>query len=189
MGWNVIRWLLCRYVRRTSHRHLFNRTLQHTSAESMRGLPKDIDCFLETPQSETMEMRSTAKLPNLPNVGSRMMVELAIHTLAADAALRSHGVGTNNAHLVMADIGWDIYRRMLGLSSLPVRIISRDPALRQSWCRYDSPGADIIAADGQRGHYRRPRTLSAGDPVFDMCWKARGSGQMLQSQEEEEKQC
>lgn len=251
MGWNVICGLLWRYVKRTSHRLLINRTLQHTSGESMRWLPKDIDRFLETLQSEPMEVRSTAKLPNLANVGSRLMVELAIHTLATDAALRSHGVGTNSAHLVMADIGWDIYRRMLGRSSLPARIVSRNPALRlrwtirgllifpfrpvgapgyetrvfrdgndlhthftycppqtfaraiaarrvdpelleafrQSWCRYDSPGADIIAADGKRGHYRRPRTFSAGDPACDMCWKARGSGQMLKFQEEEDKQC
>ncbi len=251
MGWRAIRWLLWRYVRRISHRHLINRTLQHTSGESMRWLPKDIDRFLETLQSETIEMRVTAKLPHLPNACSRLMVELAIYTLAADAALRSHGVETNSAHLVMADIGWDIYRRMLGLSSLPARIVSRDPARRlrwairgllvfpfrpvgapgyetsvfrdggdlhthfthcppqtfaraiaarradpelleaftKSWCHYGSPGADIIAAVGKRRHYQRLQTLSAGDPVCDMCWKARGSGQMLQSQEEEEKQC
>ncbi len=49
-------------------------------------------------------------------------------------------------------------------------------AFRQSWCLYDWPGADLIAGDGQRGHYRRARTLSHGDPVCDMCWSARASG-------------
>lgn len=49
-------------------------------------------------------------------------------------------------------------------------------AFRQSWCLYDWPGADLIASDGQRGHYRRARTLSHGDPVCDMCWSARASG-------------
>jgi hypothetical protein len=48
-------------------------------------------------------------------------------------------------------------------------------SFRQSWCLYDWPGADLIAADGQRGHYRRPHTLSHGDPVCDMCWAARAS--------------
>lgn len=43
-------------------------------------------------------------------------------------------------------------------------------AFRQSWCRYDWPGADLIAADGRSGHYRRTRTLSHGDAVCDMCW-------------------
>jgi hypothetical protein len=47
-------------------------------------------------------------------------------------------------------------------------------AFRQSWCKYDWPGADLIADDGQRGHYVRHQTLSAGDPRCDMCWAARG---------------
>jgi len=41
---------------------------------------------------------------------------------------------------------------------------------RASWCQYDWPGADLIAGDGCGGHYTRPRTLSAGDTVCDMCW-------------------
>ncbi|KNG94571.1 hypothetical protein [Pseudaestuariivita atlantica] len=48
-------------------------------------------------------------------------------------------------------------------------------AFRQSWCRYDWPGADLIANDGRRGHYTRPHTLSHGDSVCDMCWLGRRS--------------
>jgi len=44
---------------------------------------------------------------------------------------------------------------------------------RRSWCTYDWPGADLIAGDGHRSHYRRRQTLSHGDPVCDMCWAAR----------------
>jgi hypothetical protein len=44
-------------------------------------------------------------------------------------------------------------------------------AFYESWCRYDWPGADAIAADGQRGHYQRTTTLSRGDSICDMCWK------------------
>lgn len=47
-------------------------------------------------------------------------------------------------------------------------------AFRQSWCKYDWPGADLIAEDGKRGHYVRNQTLSAGDPRCDMCWAGRG---------------
>lgn len=49
-------------------------------------------------------------------------------------------------------------------------------AFRESWCLYDWPGADVIAGDGIRGHYRRTQTLSSGDPVCDMCWAGRGTG-------------
>lgn len=50
-------------------------------------------------------------------------------------------------------------------------------AFRRSWCGYDWPGADVLARDGRRGHYERTRTLSAGDPVCDMCWRGRGRAQ------------
>jgi len=53
-----------------------------------------------------------------------------------------------------------------------------DPAILEaffdSWCRYDWPGADLIAGDGERGHYARAHTLSRGDSVCDMCWKKVG---------------
>jgi hypothetical protein len=48
-------------------------------------------------------------------------------------------------------------------------------AFRESWCLYDWPGADVVAGDGKRGHYRRSRTLSYGDTVCDMCWLAAAS--------------
>ena len=44
-------------------------------------------------------------------------------------------------------------------------------AFYRSWCLYDWPGADIIAGDGKRGHYRRKKTMSRGDGVCDMCWR------------------
>jgi len=44
-------------------------------------------------------------------------------------------------------------------------------AFSRSWCLYDWPGADLIAGDGEHGHYARAHTLSRGDAVCDMCWK------------------
>ncbi len=46
-------------------------------------------------------------------------------------------------------------------------------AFYKSWCLYDWPGADVIAGDGQHGHYTRKLTLSRGDAVCDMCWRHR----------------
>ncbi|MDK9556872.1 hypothetical protein QQF73_04485 [Marinobacter sp. M216] len=43
-------------------------------------------------------------------------------------------------------------------------------AFFKSWCLYDWPGADVIANDGQHGHYTRLHTLSRGGSVCDMCW-------------------
>ncbi len=44
-------------------------------------------------------------------------------------------------------------------------------AFYRSWCLYDWPGADVIADDGEHGHYSREHTMSRGDAVCDMCWK------------------
>jgi hypothetical protein len=49
-------------------------------------------------------------------------------------------------------------------------------AFARSWCLYDWPAADLLAGDGQQGHYERPHTLSRGDPVCDMCWRGRHEG-------------
>ena len=161
------------------------------------------------------------------------MVELAVYTSAGYRCLLDQGLAPNEARQIVADAGWLVYMRMLGLASLPYRLTSRDPgtrlrrtirsllrfpfnapgapgyavqarvengdilthftncpphsfvralvaeddrgdllAFRESWCRYDWPGADLIASDGQRGHYARPHTLSHGDGVCDMCWRA-----------------
>lgn len=58
-------------------------------------------------------------------------------------------------------------------------------AFQESWCRYDWPGADLIAGDGARGHYLRRRTLSHGDDVCDMCWAAKAKQQTAQSTRDE----
>ena len=246
LGWRAVRRLMWRDIRRTCHRQLANRTLRLADGDTLRWLPENIERFLATLDQTTDEMRVIAELPTLPDPGSRLMVELAIYTIAADAALRRLRVETDCAHSIVSDVGWDLYRRMLRLSSLPARIVSRDPghrlrwtirallifpfrpvgapgyetrvfrdgddlhthfihcppqtfarrasarcadpelleAFRQSWCLYDWPGADLIASDGNRGHYRRPHTLSAGDPVCDMCWKARAAQPRLQPQSE-----
>lgn len=47
-----------------------------------------------------------------------------------------------------------------------------------SWCQYDWPGADIIAGNGERGHYARTQTLSRGDPQCDMCWKTKSNANL-----------
>ncbi len=47
-------------------------------------------------------------------------------------------------------------------------------AFYQSWCLFDWPGADLLANDGERGHYTRSQTMSRGDAVCDMCWRSRG---------------
>ena len=46
-------------------------------------------------------------------------------------------------------------------------------AFYRSWCLYDWAGGDLLVGDGEHGHYERAKTLSRGDAVCDMCWRAR----------------
>lgn len=194
--------------------------------------------MLKRIEPEAEALRPYAEFDRLPAFGNRLMVEFAVYTAACDRVMRKSGIDPTDARAALADAGWRIYRRMLSLSSLPFRSLTRDPAkrirwtirvllrfpfhapgapgyevetrveddrilthfthcpphsffrrlstdtddpdaleaFRQSWCLYDWPGADVIAGDGMRGHYRRTQTLSSGDPVCDMCWAGRGHG-------------
>lgn len=231
----LARKLIGRIVARAARRGLAVRALCDTEGREVRWLAPDIDAFVAAMTSEAAHLRAHAGQAGLPTFGSRIMVEMAIWTMAADRGLRARGVAPETARQVVADLGWDIYRRMLALSALPARLLTRDSGrplrwtirallvfpfapsgapgyavrvsregddlltrfthcppqsfvrriaraeddpnaletFRQSWCRYDWPGADVIAGDGERGHYRRRHSLSHGDPVCDMCWIAR----------------
>ena len=236
--WRLSRGFLRRVVSRAARRVLMDRALADIDGNRLRWLRPEIDRFLGTLEAEATALRPGAKLDALPSFGNRLMVELAVYTAACDRVLRRHGIAPASAREVVADLGWNVYRRMLATASLPVRLATRDPgrrlrwtigmllqfpfnapgapgyavetraegeeflthfthcppqsyvrrlseetgdsdaleAFRQSWCLYDWAGADIIAGDGERGHYRRRRTLSHGDSVCDMCWTARASG-------------
>lgn len=48
-------------------------------------------------------------------------------------------------------------------------------AFYSSWCLYDWSAAQLIAGRDATGEYERKHTLSRGDAVCDMCWRAYGS--------------
>lgn len=231
----LARKLIGRIVVRAARRGLAMRGLRDTEGHEVRWLAPEIEAFVAAMTAEATQLRAHARQAELPTFGSQVMVEMTVWTMAADRSLRARAIAPETARQVVADLGWDIYRRMLALSALPVRLLTRDPGrrlrwtirallvfpfapsgapgyavrvsregddllthfthcppqsfarrlaqagdnpdsletFRQSWCRYDWPGADVIAGDGQRGHYRRRRTLSHGDPVCDMCWVAK----------------
>lgn len=234
----LTRWLLGRVVASAARRVLADRALTDIDGNQVRWLRPEIERFIDAMEADAGSLRAGAPLEELPGFGNRLMVELAIYTTACDRVLRNQGIAPESARHALADLGWDVYRRMLALASLPARLLTRDPgrrlrwtirmlmvfpfhapgapgyavetwtegedlithwthcppqsfvrrvseetgdpdaleAFRSSWCLYDWPGADLVAGDGGRGHYRRRRTLSHGDPVCDMCWVARAAG-------------
>ncbi len=247
--WRIMRWILWRFICNAAERVLIDRSLRNKTGGEIRWLQNDFDLFLSQVSTRTALLRPVAQLDALPNFGSRLMVELAIYTVAADRTLRDRDLDPQSARDALADIGWSVYRRQLALSSLPARLVTRDPGKRlrwsirgllvfpfrpvgapgyaaevfrkgedihthfthcppqsfarriadetgdpealagfaNSWCKYDWPGADLIAADGHRGHYIRRQTLSAGDPVCDMCWAARAPRETSENNNEDGK--
>lgn len=231
----LARRIIRRLIRQAARRGLANSLLTTVDGTQIRWLDPEIARFLEEMDGEARHLRTHADFGALPGLGNKVMVELAVWSTAADRSLRHLGVTPEAARHLVADLGWDVYRRMLRLSSLSARLVTRDPGrrlrwtirtllvfpfnapgapgyavetrregddllthftccppqsfvrlvaeteddpdtletFRQSWCTYDWPGADLIAGDAKRGHYRRHRTLSHGDAVCDMCWKAR----------------
>lgn len=214
---------------------LLSREIDYADGRKRRWLRTDLTYFMRELAIEAASQRQVADQVTLPSFGNRLMVELAVFTNAAFRVLLDTGVAPAAARQLVADTGWVVYAQMIALSSLPLRLVTRDPAHRLqwtiksllrfpfrspgapgygvetyldgddiitnfthcppqsfvrnlvaargdrgdleaffvSWCQYDWPGADIIAGDGERGHYVRTQTLSRGDPRCDMCWKAR----------------
>lgn len=245
--WRLVRWILWRFICDAAERVLIDRSLRSKTGQEIRWSRRDINFFLSKVSTRAERLRPLTQLGALPDFGSRLMVELAIYTVAADRTLRDRDLDPQSARDALADIGWSVYRRLLALSSLPARLVTRDPGKRlrwsirgllifpfrpvgapgyaakvfcegenilthfthcppqsfarriadetgdpealagfaNSWCRYDWPGADLIAADGHRGHYIRRRTLSAGDSVCDMCWVAHGRREISESSNED----
>lgn len=233
--WRPVRLLLFLLLSRAARKVLLTRELQLEGGDKARWLKADFARFIDEFRLTAIDLRQTARLHALPSIGNRLMVELAVFTLAAYRTMLQQDIDRTEARQIVADIGWDVYAVLLGMTSLPFRLVSRDPGKRlrntirlllwfpfnapgppgyevqvwtkeedihthfthcpphsfvrrvidergdkgdleafiASWCRYDWPGADLIADDGQRGHYVRRQALSHGDPVCDMCWAAR----------------
>lgn len=239
LAWRLLRRIMRFVIARAAHRVLSERTLHMSDGRRLRWLGSETSGFVASLDEVATGLRKHARhLPDL-SFGNRLMVELSIYTVASYQRLLCSGLQMDCAKEVTADVGWHVYRRLLMIYSLPVRILTRDPATRlswtiklllrfpfsthghhgyrlkswndqenvythftrcppqsfarsaseaendeeildafyRSWCLYDWPGADVIAGDGKRGHYRRNHTLSRGDAVCDMCWAARVADQ------------
>jgi len=154
LKWRLIRRILSWTLSGAARRVLTNRTLTDTKEHTMRWLRPEIDHFLADLETETAALRPGAKLETLPSFGNRLMVELAVYSTACDRVLRRKGVAPAAARQAVADLGWDVYRRMLSLTSFPIRLITRHPGRRlRRTIRlllrfpFNAPGAPGYAVD------------------------------------------
>lgn len=221
-------------LRRAARQILEGRLLDPDAPRRGRWSRSDVEGFLGRTWAHADELLPYAELDQLPSIGNRHNVFLAVVTTGAYRAMLDRGESPERAIELFADVGWKVYAWMLRMAAAPARLVTRDPQKRlektlralmvfpfdapgapgyeveawsdeegyhthwthcppqtfvrrvvadddrgdleafyRSWCLYDWPGADELVKDGRKGHYRRLRTLSAGDPVCDMCWHAK----------------
>lgn len=152
--WIVVRRMILTTLRRSANWVLLTRQITEKGQEPRRWMRRDVERFMSKVMGEAEEMRSVANLDALAKAGNRLMVEMAIFTSAAYRVLLDYGIPADNARMLVADVGWDYYARLLRLTSLPFRLTSRDPGsrLRRTirlllWFPFSAPGAPGYAVD------------------------------------------
>lgn len=128
--WAPVRFILRALLLRSARKVLLTRELELENGVKTRWLKAEIGCFKEELRNVANEIRQIARLSELPSIGNRLMVELTIFTMAAYRTLLRFGISRGDARQVVADIGWDVYAALLSVTSLPFRMIFRDPGAR-----------------------------------------------------------
>ncbi len=146
--WRPVRLLLFLLLARAARKVLLTRELQLQNGDKARWLKADFARFIDEFRLTATDLRQTARLYELPSVGNRLMVEFAVFTLAAYRTMLQQDVDRAEARQIVADIGWDVYAVLLGMTSLPFRLISRDPGKRLRntirlllWFPFNAPGS------------------------------------------------
>ncbi|MDX1650145.1 MAG: hypothetical protein R3263_09855, partial [Myxococcota bacterium] len=116
--------------RRAARQVLEGRLLDPDRPREGRWLRADVDAWLDAVWERVPALLPEARLDELPTLGNRHNVLLAVMTTAAYQAMVARGVERAYAMELVGDVGWKIYAGMLGVASLPARLLHRDPAAR-----------------------------------------------------------
>jgi hypothetical protein len=124
VGDQVIRALVFRVARR-----VLTGRLRDTS-DPVRGrlTRHEVNSILHGAAAEFARLAES--LPEEPTAGSKLCVRLAAWTLALDRALQAHGVTATDSRTLTADVAWAAYRPFVAASTLPARLLVRNPEAR-----------------------------------------------------------
>lgn len=144
----LVRRVVLRLFKGAANGVLLSREIDYADGVKRRWLRIDVTHFMRDLAIEAAAQRQVADRTALPSFGNRLMVELAVFTSAAYRVLLDEGVAQVTARQLVADTGWVVYARMLALSSLSFRLVTRDPARRLQWTiksllrfPFNAPGA------------------------------------------------
>jgi hypothetical protein len=119
--------LLKHVAKKGAYQILMGRLKARGKPKSGRFLRHDVDAILKDSWQSAEIMLPEAHLNNIPTLGNRQMVFLAVYTIAAYHALIKSDVERDYATELFADIGWKIYSKFIALPKLIAKIITRDP--------------------------------------------------------------
>lgn len=128
--WNPVRIGLRLLLARAARLSLTAQPVGGMVAERDHWDDAQISRFVARMERQAQIMRPTAQLTQFSRFGNRLMVELAIYSIAAYRAMRDEGISQKHASRALADLIWPLYRSFLRLFSLPFRLLHRDPEQR-----------------------------------------------------------
>lgn len=126
----AVRILVRLLVERAARQALEGRLLDPEDPRRGRWLRSDVGSLLEATWRRVDALVPAARLEELPTYGNRLNVVLAVVTTAAYRELLERGVSREYATDLVADLGWKVYARMVAVSSLPARLLTRSPRRR-----------------------------------------------------------
>jgi hypothetical protein len=164
VGDQVIRLMVFRVARR-----VLTGRLRDTS-DPLRGRLTRHEVTLILGGTATEFARLARGLPNEPTAGSRLCLRLAAWTLALHRAPQARGVTAADSRTLTADVAWATYRRFVAASTIPARLLVRNPRARlralarsqqrfpfnQPGWRFNRAGGGGSAVDRTRRRTRRP---------------------------------
>jgi len=117
-------------VKRSARQILQGRFLNLDDREKGRFLRGDVDEVLRATWRNVDELLPRAGLAQLPTLGNRHNVFLAVVTTAAYRALLEFGVERTYAADLINDVGWKLYSLGIQVASWPFAISTRDSGKR-----------------------------------------------------------
>jgi hypothetical protein len=113
-----------------AHQILKGRLFDQENPKRGRWLASDINAYLRQVWERVDALMPVADLEALPNYGNRHNVFLSVVTAAAYQRMIERNVTSSYAKTLVSDVGWKIYSWMLGVVSLPFRVLISNPGRR-----------------------------------------------------------
>ena len=117
-------------IKSSAHKTLQDSLKNIDDGQADRWTKDEVNILLKNTWVRVDSMLLKTNLNDMPTIGSRHNVFLAIVTTAAYRELISKGISQNYAARLIADVGWKLYALGIKIYSLPFRLTSKNPAIR-----------------------------------------------------------